>query len=71
MAVDAASVEDVGIYHTATQYLDPSGMFTEAATLAAAKVTRDIDLGTRLGEGELRRTQTYLGIGAKPLFGEE
>ena len=45
-------------------------MFAEAATLAATDETRDIHLGTGLGEGEVGGAQTDLGVGSEHLAGK-
>ena len=46
-------------------------MFAERTTLAAADVTADVHFGTRLGEGEVGRTQTNLGVTAEHLLSKE
>lgn len=38
LAVDAAKLKNVGVYHAAAQDFNPSGMFAEAAAFAAADV---------------------------------
>ena len=53
IAVDAVELEHVGVYHTATQDLDPAGTLTEGTALTATDVTADVHLGRRLGEGEV------------------
>ena len=70
LAVDAALLEDIGIDHTATEDLNPSGVLAESATLAAADMARDVHLGTRFGEGEIARTKANLGVGTKHLAGK-
>ena len=53
LAVDAAKFEYVGVYHTATQNLYPTGVLAEWASLATADVTADVHLGTWFGEWEV------------------
>ena len=53
LAVDAAELEHVGVYHAATEDLDPSCVLAEGATLAATDVTADVHLGAWLGEWEV------------------
>ena len=67
-AVDTAQIEHIRVYHSATENLYPSGMFTDVTTLAATDVTCDIHLGARLCEREIRRPQADLRIGSKHLF---
>ena len=53
LAVDATKLEHVGVYHTATQNLNPTGVLAEWASLATADVATDIHFGTWLGEWEV------------------
>ena len=67
LAVDAASLEHIGVYHATAKNLNPACVLAETAALAAADVARDVHLGTWLGEGEVARTQTYLCVWAEQL----
>jgi hypothetical protein len=62
--------EHIRVYHATTQYLYPATVFTKVATTAATYGAGDIHLGTGLCEGEVRWTETHLGIGAKHLCNE-
>ena len=53
LTVDAAKLENVGVYHTATKNLDPTCVLAEWAALATADVTTDVHLGAWLGEWEV------------------
>ena len=53
LTVDAAKLENVGVYHTATKDLDPTCVLAEWATFATADITADVHLGTRLCEWEV------------------
>ena len=68
--VDAAGVGHGRVDHAAAEDFDPAGAFAERAALAATKVTADIHFGRGLGEGEVARAETYLGLGAEHLAGE-
>ena len=70
IGVDAAGSEVVRVYHATAEDLHPSRVLAEVAAFAAADVTGDIHLSTRLGEGEIRRAQTDLRVGTKHLSGE-
>ena len=70
LAVDTAGLKDVRIDHTATEDLHPSCAFAERAALAAADVTTDIHLRTRLREREITRTQTNLCLRTEHLLAE-
>lgn len=70
-AVDAAQIEDIRVYHPATENLYPPGMFADIASVPTADMARDIHLGARFGEREIRRPQADLRIGPKHFFGEE
>lgn len=59
-AVDAASFEHIGVYHTAAQDFHPTGAFAECAALAAAEVARDVHFSRWLGEWEVRWAQANL-----------
>ena len=67
-AVNAACLEHVGIHHAATENLYPTGTLAERAAFAAAYITTDIHLGARLGEREIRRTETNLRFCAEHLL---
>ena len=64
-AVDAASFEHIGVYHTAAQDFHPTGAFAECASLAAAEVARDVHFSRWLSEWEIRRTKTNLCVWAE------
>ena len=70
LAVDAAGLKHGGIYHAATQDLDPAGVLAETAALATTQHAGDVHLGTGLGEGEVTGTQADLGLGAEQLLGK-
>ena len=53
LAVDAASIQYVGVDHTTTQNLYPTCVLAEWATFATADITADVHLGTWLGEREV------------------
>ena len=53
LAVDAAKLEHVGVYHTTAQDFYPACVLAEWAALATADVTADVHLGTWLGEWEV------------------
>ena len=53
LAIDAAKLEHVGVYHTTAQDLYPACVLAEWAALATADVTADVHLGTWLGEWEV------------------
>ena len=69
-AVDAASFEHIGVYHTAAQDFHPTGAFAECAALAAAEVARDVHFSRWLGEWEVRRAKTNLGFGTEHFLSE-
>ena len=62
LGVDAAGFQDVGIHHAGTHDLQPAGALADIAALAAADVAADVNLGARLGEGEVGGTHTDLGV---------
>ena len=68
LAVYAVEFQYIGMYHTATQDLNPTGTLAEGATLAAANVAAYIHLSRWLCEGEVAGAQTYLGVGTKHLL---
>ena len=68
--VDTASLEHVRVDHTTTKYLYPPCVFAERATLAATDVARNIHLGTRFSEREVRRAKAYISLFAENLFGK-
>ena len=70
LAIDAASLEHIGVYHATAKNLNPACVLAETAALAAADVARDVHLGTWLGEWEVARTQTYLCVWTEQLTGE-
>ena len=70
LAIDAAGLEYVRIHHAAAEDLYPPRSFAERTTGTAADITTDIHLGAGLGEGEITRTQTDLGLGTEHLLAE-
>lgn len=67
LAIDAASLEHVRIYHTTTQNLYPASVLAETAALTATNVARDVHLCAWLCEGEVARTQTNLCVRTEEL----
>ena len=53
LAVDAAELENVGVYHAATKNLYPACVLAEWTAFAATDVTADVHLGAWLGEWEV------------------
>ena len=53
LAVDTAELEYVGVYHSATENLNPAGVLAERTALAAADVTADVHFGAGFGEREV------------------
>ena len=70
LAVDATGLKHGGIYHAATQDLDPASVFAETAALAATQHTSHVHLGTGLGEREIAGTQTNFGLGTEQFLCE-
>lgn len=68
--VDAVRFEDVGVNHSASEDLHPSGMLAESTAFAAADVAGNVHFCRRFGEGEVGRTEADLGVCAKHLAGE-
>ncbi len=68
--IDAASLKHVGVDHAAAENFDPTRVFAEVATFAAAQVARNVHLGAWFGEWEVRWTQANLRLFAKHLFGK-
>ena len=68
--VDAAGLKVVRVDHTAAENLHPAGVFAEAASLAATDIAADVHFGTRLGEWEVTRAETYLRVGTEHLTGK-
>ena len=71
LAVDTAEFEYVGVYHAATENLNPAGVFAERTAFAATDITADVHLGAGLGEREVRGAQTYLRVLAEHLLCEQ
>ena len=58
LGVDAAGFQDVGIHHTGTHDLQPTGALADVAALAAADVAADVHFGAGLGKGEVGGAHT-------------
>jgi hypothetical protein len=69
LRVNPAVTQYVRIYHPASEYLYPTGMFTKRTAFTSTEVTRNIHLGGRFGKREVGRAEAYTGIGAEKLFG--
>ena len=65
LRIDAVRLKYRRVDHAAAQDLHPTGVFAEAATLAAADVAGNVHFGRRLSEGEIRGTQADLRVGTK------
>ena len=70
LGIDAIVLEDRRIDHAATENLEPTRAFADAAAFAAAESAADIHLGRRLGEGEIGWAETDLDVGAEHLLSE-
>ena len=70
LRIDAVRLKYRRVDHAAAQDLHPTGVFAEAATLAAADVAGNVHFGRRLCEGEVRRAQANLRVRAEHLAGE-
>ena len=57
LGIDAAVAENLRMYHTAAEDLDPALALTKSASLAAASEAGNVDLSGRLCEGEMVRTE--------------
>ena len=68
--VDAAVSEDVGMHHSASAELNPTGLATDPTT-GRAERTGDLELGTRFREREETRTEARFQIGASEVGGDE
>src|SRR5579872_5241167 len=59
LRIDAAGFEHARMHHAAAGNLEPAGLLADATACAAAEHAGDVDLGGRLGEGEVRGTQPH------------
>src|SRR5579863_10227622 len=57
-----AGFEHVGVYHPATQHLQPAGLLAHAAALAAAEEAADVHFRARLHEREEGGAETQLEV---------
>ena len=65
VGVDADGVEHGRVDHAAPAELDPPRLGAGPAAVAAADGARDLELGRRLGEGEVGRAQAGVDVGPK------
>lgn len=70
LAIDAASLKHIGVYHATAKDFHPTSVLAEATTLAATDMARDVHLGTWLCEREVAWTQTNLCVRTKQLASE-
>lgn len=70
LGVDAACFKHGGVHHAAAEDFHPARTLAEGTSLAAAEVAAYVHLGRWLGEGEVARTETYVGLRTEHLAGE-
>jgi len=70
LRVDAEIAQEVGVYHTTTEDLDPARVLAQTAAGTTTHGTGDIHFGTWFSEREVGRAETHLGIGAEHFCNE-
>src|SRR4029450_8963422 len=70
LAINARGLEDIGMYDAAAKHFEPACLLANTAAGSVAEQAFDVDLGRRLGEGEIGGTKANAELALEEPFHE-